>query len=86
MCNVKGRYIKFWKEELCAPRWVIDTIMEGYVLPLMSEPPLYSRPKQHSPQLESEFVSKVIVDLLDRLASHYNMQLPRFNFHSELEW
>ena len=46
--TVKGRLFKcspFWREELCAPPWVMDTITEGYVLPLMSEPP---RPNQIS--------------------------------------
>eukprot|EP00731_Ephydatia_muelleri_P023446 Em0015g1029a len=65
--TVKGRLgkcIPFWKEELCAPSWVIDTITEGYVLPLMSEPPPYSRPNQLSAQLESESVSKAVVELL----------------------
>ena len=40
-CSMKGRlgkYVQFWREELCAPPWVIGTITEGYVLPLMSEP------------------------------------------------
>ena len=73
VCTVKGKCIQFWKEELCTPPWLIDTITEGYVLPLMSEPAPYSCPNQQSAQLESEFVSRAIVDLLDRFASHYNM-------------
>ena len=67
VCTVKGRLgkcIQFWREELCAPPWVVDTITEGYVLPLMSEPPPYSRPNQQSAQLESEFVSRAVVELL----------------------
>ena len=66
-CTVKerlGKCIPFWREELCAPPWVIDTITEGYVLPLMSESPPYSRPNQHSAQLESKFVSKADIDLV----------------------
>ena len=67
VCTVNGRLgkcVQFWREELCALPWVIDTITEGYVLPLMSEPPPYSRPNQQSAQIESEFVSRAIVDLL----------------------
>ena len=66
-CSVKGRLGKcaqFWREELSAPPWVIDTITEGYVLPLMSEPPRYSRPNQQSAHLVAEFVSNAVSDLL----------------------
>ena len=61
VCTVKGylgKCVQFWREELCAPPWVIDTITEGYVLPLMSESPPYSRPNPQLAQLESEFVSR----------------------------
>mgnify|MGYP003482286724 CR=1 FL=1 len=47
VCMVKGRLgicIQFWREELCANHWVIDTITKGYVLPPMLEPQPYSCP------------------------------------------
>ena len=34
--------VKFWREELCAPPWVLDTVMKGYVLPLLMEPKVYT--------------------------------------------
>lgn len=40
----------------------MDTITEGYVLSLMSVPPPYSRPNQLLAQLESEFVSKAVLE------------------------
>ena len=61
VCRRLGKCIQFWREELCAPPWVIT---EGYVLPLMSEPPPYSCPNQQSVQLESEFVGRAMVHLL----------------------
>ena len=33
----------FWEEELCAPPWVLNTVMSGYVLPFYS---LHTRPNQ----------------------------------------
>lgn len=54
----------FWKNELCAPPWVFDTIAKGYVLPLFSEPTPYSCPNQHSALAKVDFVNKAVSKLL----------------------
>ena len=44
--RVKGRFkecIKFWKEAIEAPAYIIDCIQYGYKLPLISEPPRYQQ-------------------------------------------
>ena len=35
----RDKFLKFWKEELEAPSFVIDTLVNGYSLPFASEPP-----------------------------------------------
>ena len=30
--------VDYWRKELCAPPWVLDTITKWYVLPLFLEP------------------------------------------------
>ena len=35
----RDKFLKFWKEELEAPGFVIDTLVNGYSLPFESEPP-----------------------------------------------
>ena len=65
--SVRGRLhqcVNFWKEELCAPPWILDTITQGYVLPLFSEPTPYSRPNQHSALAEVDLVNKAVSELL----------------------
>ncbi len=64
---VKGRLrksLKFWKEELEAPAFVIDTIETGYVLPLKSAPTPFSRRNQTSAMCSREFVQQSVADLL----------------------
>ena len=56
--------MKFWKEELCAPPWVLDTVMNGYVLPLLMEPTVYTRPNQQSALDEAKFVDTAVSELL----------------------
>ena len=37
------RHVHFWVKELCASQWIVDTIRNGYVLPLFAEPTAYKR-------------------------------------------
>ena len=65
--SVRGRLgacVSYWEEVLCAPPWVLETLRNGYVLPFYSEPTPYARPNQHSAQVEVEFVSKAVAELL----------------------
>ena len=65
--TVKGRlkeHILFWREELVAPQPVLSIIESGYVLPLKSEPPVWSQKNQPSAKLKSEFVQTSINELL----------------------
>ncbi len=64
---VKGRLrksLKFWKEELEAPAFVIDTIETGYVLPLKSALTPFSRRNQTSAMCNGEFMQQSVADLL----------------------
>ena len=60
--SVRGRLkgcLAFWKEELDAPPWILNTIENGYVLPFYNEPAPYSRPNQKSAMVERDFVNKL---------------------------
>ena len=49
--SVRGRLkegLAFWREDLGAPPGILDTIENGYVLPLNAEPTPYSRLNQQS--------------------------------------
>ena len=65
--SVRGRLkegLAFWREDLGAPPWILDTIENGYVLPLYAEPTPYSRPNQQSALVDRQFVEAAVVDLL----------------------
>ena len=65
--SVRGRLkgcLAFWKEELKAPPWILDTVENGYVLPFFNEPEPYTRPNQKSALIEREFVNGAVADLL----------------------
>ena len=39
-CNIhREKFLDFWKNELEAPQWVIDQLVNGYSLPFLCEPP-----------------------------------------------
>ena len=66
--SVKGsleKCVDFWRDELCASPWLIDTISKGYVLPFVAEPAPYYRGNQRSAIVEAEFVEIVIKELLE---------------------
>ena len=65
--DVQGRLSKciaFWEDELKATWPVIDCLREGYNLPLLSVPGVYSKGNQRSALDNSEFVELVIEELL----------------------
>ena len=64
--TVKGRLHTFWREELCAPPWVLDMLSyrQGYVLPFTSVLTPYLRPNQHSAHAEAEFVDGAVAELV----------------------
>ena len=43
---------------------MLETLRNGYVLPFYSEPTTYARPNKHSAQIEVEFVTKAVAELL----------------------
>ena len=64
---VKGRLresLTFWREELKASKFLLETIESGYVLPLKSMPPPFIQQNQASVMLHAEFVQQSIVELL----------------------
>ena len=42
-----GVCVSYWKQVLCAPSWVLETLRNGYVLPFYTEPTPYVLPNQH---------------------------------------
>ena len=65
--DVQGRLksnLIFWKEVLQAPVPIIETVSEGYKLPLLSLPPTYERRNQSSAHQHADFVSSAITELL----------------------
>ena len=59
-----GVCVSYWKQVLCAPPWVLETLRNGYVLPFNIEPTPYIQPNQHSAQMEVECVTNAVAELL----------------------
>ena len=57
------QYQEFWKNELQAGEWVMETLKNGYVIPFLSLPPPYEEPNNKSAIHDPEFVLKAINDL-----------------------
>ena len=65
--EVKGRLkrsVSFWREELKASEFILNTIEHGYVLPLKSEPSPFVGKNQVSTIANKAFVEKSIKELL----------------------
>ena len=65
--EVKGRLkrsVSFWREELKASEFILDTIEHGYILPLKSEPSPFVGKNQLSTVANRAFVEKSIKELL----------------------
>ena len=65
--GVKGclrEHVSYWIEVLKAPKWIIDVIKEGYVLPLFTEPTVYRKANQKSALNNIEFVDNAVLDLV----------------------
>ena len=60
-----GACITYSEEVLYAPPWVLETLRNGYVLPFYSRPTPYAHPNQHSAQIEADFVTNAVADLLN---------------------
>ena len=63
---VKGRlrqHIKFWKEVIKAPAYIIDCIQNGYKLPLFTEPPPHRQSNSASALKHKEFVTEAVSEL-----------------------
>ena len=54
---------EFWKSELKAGEWVMDTLEHGYVIPFEKSPPEYEEPNNQSALREQGFVYQAIMDL-----------------------
>ncbi len=65
--SVQGRlrsHNKFWQDTLQASSFALGVVKEGYVLPLKSPPPPYSRPNQQSTRENPVFVTEAVLELL----------------------
>ena len=66
VCDVQGRLcncIAIWEQELKATGPVLDWIRVGYKLPLLTEPGAHYRANAKSALVNSEFVTKAIMEL-----------------------
>ena len=65
--SVKGRLkqnVRFWTDTLCAPKWIVELIWEGYVIPFYADPTAYSRHNQRLALASAEFVDRPVSELL----------------------
>ena len=66
--SVKGRlkeHVHYWENELQAPSFIIDTIRNGYLLPLKSTPSAYQHSNKASALDNALFVNESILQLLE---------------------
>ncbi len=65
--HMQGRlkqHLSFWEQVLEASSAVLSIIRDRYVLPLLAEPAVYSRPNQQSALENREFVSSAVSELV----------------------
>ncbi len=60
----EDQYFTFWKEKLKANSWVLNTLKNGYILPLLEEPPKYEEENNASARLNMSFVQTEVEKLL----------------------
>ena len=58
------RHIEFWEQVLKAPDYIIESIRDGYVLPLFSAPSPFIGCNHKSALEHNEFVTNAVLDLL----------------------
>ena len=58
------RHIEYWEQVLKAPDHIIESIWDGYVLPLFSAPSPYMGCNHKSAVEQNEFVTGAVLDLL----------------------
>lgn len=67
LSQVKGRlrrHVQFWRS-IGAPRYVLSVICEGYRLPFLQIPPVFTSRNNKSALDHSEFVNDAILELLN---------------------
>ena len=67
--SVQGRlkaHQQFWRVDLEAPPFALGIVQHGYVLPLKSAPIPFSRPNQLSAQENVQFVTRAVLELLQK--------------------
>ena len=87
--SVRGCLGAYWEQVLCAPPWVLETLMNGYVLPFYTDPTPYVPPNQNSAQIEVEFVTNAVAELLKGGYIEEVKELPVVCTHylwSPMEW
>ena len=64
---IRGRlkqHVDFWVHELCAPKWIVDTVRNGYTLPFFVEPTPFKKANQYSAYANADFVYKAVTELV----------------------
>ena len=63
-CLGELQHVNFWVHELCAPKWIIDTISNGYTSPFFVESTPYKKANQYLAYVNADFVHKAISELV----------------------
>ena len=53
----------FWRKDLKANKWVMNTLEQGYVIPFDTPPPVYEEPNNATTLRDLEFAYQAILDL-----------------------
>lgn len=54
---------EFWRTELKAGDWVMETLKDGYVIPFKEFPPIYEEPNNSSATKDMDFVHQAVAEL-----------------------
>ena len=54
---------EFWRTELKAGNWVMETLKDGYVIPFKEPPPIYEEPNNSSATKDMAFVYEAVAEL-----------------------
>ncbi len=61
-----GKVFKFWKDELKAANWVLDTLIEGYKIPFLSRPGVYTERNNLSAREQPDIVRIQMKEMIQK--------------------
>ena len=69
---------EFWKRELNASEWVMETLKEGYVIPFKELPSKYEEPNNASAIREMIFTYETVLDLKNSEVNKFTHEKPHY--------